>query len=65
MIKPPVSNLPLTEFCTTQPRYMENLMRAAAQRRLDHQQAEQRMLEKEREAEGDQFDDKEIFVTAS
>jgi coiled-coil domain-containing protein 55 len=35
----------------------------AATRRLDHLRAEEKMIQREREAEGDEFRDKEAFVT--
>ena len=38
-------------------------MTSAATRRLDHLRAEEKMVQKEREAEGDEFRDKESFVT--
>ncbi|KAB5595642.1 Nuclear speckle splicing regulatory protein [Ceratobasidium theobromae] len=45
------------------PKYMENLIRSAETRRLDHLRAEEKMMQREREAEGDEFADKEKFVT--
>ena len=38
-------------------------MSTAATRRLDHLRAEEKMIQREREAEGDEFRDKEAFVT--
>ncbi|KAG8746918.1 hypothetical protein FRC10_003089 [Ceratobasidium sp. 414] len=45
------------------PKYMKNLLDTAATRRLDHLRAEEKMMQREREAEGDEFEDKEKFVT--
>lgn len=38
-------------------------MQAASQRKRDHLIAEEKMIQREREAEGDEFADKEKFVT--
>lgn len=46
-------------------RYMEALMRSAETRKRDQMRARDRILAKEREAEGDEFADKEKFVTAA
>lgn len=48
---------------TVQPKYIEGLLTAAATRRLDHLRAEEKMMQREREAEGDMYKDKEAFVT--
>ncbi|RXK37737.1 hypothetical protein M231_04986 [Tremella mesenterica] len=45
------------------PRYIENFLASAQTRRLDRLRAEEKMLQLEREKEGDEFDDKEKFVT--
>ncbi|KAG9318514.1 coiled-coil domain-containing protein 55-domain containing protein [Chiua virens] len=45
------------------PKYIEGLLTSAATRRLDRLRAEEKMLQYEREMEGDQFADKEAFVT--
>ncbi|KAH9952228.1 coiled-coil domain-containing protein 55-domain containing protein [Amylocystis lapponica] len=45
------------------PKYIGNLLSSAATRRLDHLRAEEKMIQREREAEGDEFKDKEAFVT--
>jgi len=45
------------------PRYFDALQRAADVRERDRQVAEERKLKREREAEGDEFADKEKFVT--
>lgn len=47
------------------PRYMSNLMAAADVRKRDQLRAKEKLLAKEREAEGDEFADKEKFVTAA
>lgn len=47
------------------PRYMTSLLRSAEVRKRDQLRAQDRLLAKEREAEGDEFADKEKFVTAA
>ncbi|KAL8737582.1 MAG: hypothetical protein Q9190_008103 [Brigantiaea leucoxantha] len=47
------------------PKYMSNLLAAAEIRKRDQLRAKEKMLAKEREAEGDEFADKEKFVTAA
>lgn len=47
------------------PRYMTNLLKSAEVRKRDQLRAKERLLQKEREAEGDDFADKEKFVTAA
>lgn len=44
-------------------RYMEDILAAAERRKLDRARAEERMVQREREAEGSAFADKESFVT--
>jgi len=45
------------------PKYIDGLLNSAATRRLDRLRAEEKMLQYERETEGDEFADKEAFVT--
>ncbi|KAL4971378.1 coiled-coil domain-containing protein 55-domain containing protein [Aspergillus desertorum] len=47
------------------PKYMTSLLRSAEIRKRDQLRARDRMLAKEREAEGDEFNDKEKFVTSA
>lgn len=47
------------------PRYMQKLLAAAQQRKQDQLIARDRVLQREREREGDNFADKESFVTES
>lgn len=47
------------------PQYMSNLLAAAEVRKRDQLRAKEKMLAKEREAEGDEFADKEKFVTGA
>nr|POF05989.1 nuclear speckle splicing regulatory protein 1 like [Quercus suber] len=47
------------------PKYIENLLNAAARRKQDQLIAQEKLLQKEREAEGDEFADKEKFVTGA
>ncbi|EMD38398.1 hypothetical protein CERSUDRAFT_49596 [Gelatoporia subvermispora B] len=45
------------------PKYINGLLQSAATRRLDHLRAEEKMIQREREAEGDEFEDKPAYVT--
>ncbi|KAJ2827387.1 hypothetical protein IWW50_001912 [Coemansia erecta] len=47
------------------PRYMDKLLETAQQRKLQGEVARERLLDKEREREGDMYADKETFVTES
>lgn len=47
----------------TKPKYIESFLAAAQTRKLDRLRAEEKMLQREREKEGDEFEDKEKFVT--
>ncbi|ORX95643.1 hypothetical protein K493DRAFT_337277 [Basidiobolus meristosporus CBS 931.73] len=47
------------------PRYIEGLLRSAEIRKKDLLRAEERMIQHERETEGDEFADKEKFVTSA
>ncbi|KAL3444854.1 hypothetical protein BJX65DRAFT_282631 [Aspergillus insuetus] len=47
------------------PRYMTSLLRSAEIRKRDQMRARDRLLAKERETEGDEFADKEKFVTSA
>ena len=47
------------------PKYMQNLFAAAEVRKRDQLRAKDKLLAKEREAEGDEYDDKEKFVTGA
>ena len=49
--------------CPLKPKYISGLLNTAATRRLDYLRAEEKMIQREREAEGDEFRDKESFVT--
>lgn len=46
-----------------QPKYIGSLLTSAATRKLDYLRAEEKMIQREREQEGDEFADKEQFVT--
>lgn len=50
---------------TFQPRYIQNLLVQAEKRKVEYERRNERLIQKEREAEGDQFKGKEAFVTAS
>ncbi|WPH03092.1 Hypothetical protein R9X50_00596700 [Acrodontium crateriforme] len=47
------------------PKYINNLLDAASRRKQDQLIAREKLLQKEREAEGDEFADKEKFVTGA
>lgn len=47
------------------PQYINNLLDAAARRKQDQQVAREKFLQKERENEGEEFADKEKFVTGA
>lgn len=47
------------------PKYVDKLLDAAARRKQDQLIAREKLLQKEREAEGDEFADKEKFVTGA
>ena len=47
------------------PKYMTSLLQSAETRKRDQLRAKERLLQKEREAEGDEFADKEKFVTGA
>lgn len=48
-----------------QARYVEGLIEMAEIRKRDRLRAEEKKVEREREEEGDEFGDKETFVTSS
>ena len=47
------------------PKYMTSLLTSAEQRKRDQLRAKEKLLQKEREQEGDEFADKEKFVTGA
>lgn len=47
------------------PKYMHNLLKSAELRKREQESREERKIQKEREEEGDQFADKEAFVTSA
>lgn len=47
----------------SQPKYIGGLLASASTRKLDYLRAEEKLMQREREAEGDEFADKESFVT--
>lgn len=47
------------------PKYIEKLMAAAEKRKIENERRIERQVQKEREAEGDEFRDKETFVTSA
>lgn len=51
------------EAASGKPKYMDHLIAASEQRKRDQTRANDRLLQREREQEGDEFADKEKFVT--
>lgn len=47
------------------PKYIEGLLKTAKQRELENELRKEREAQREREKEGDEFADKEAFVTSS
>ncbi|CAD6890311.1 unnamed protein product [Tilletia controversa] len=45
------------------PKYIGAFLEASAQRKRDHERAEAKKIQRERDAEGDEFADKEAFIT--
>eukprot|EP00842_Homolaphlyctis_polyrhiza_P005219 jgi/Hompol1/5699/HPOL_001947-RA len=52
-----------TDSARKQARYVDKLLAAAEKRKIDLERAEERRIQRERELEGEQFGDKEMFVT--
>ncbi|EPQ28572.1 uncharacterized protein PFL1_03876 [Pseudozyma flocculosa PF-1] len=53
------------ESAERKPKYIGNFLESAEVRKRDRQRAEAKMIQREREAEGDEFADKEAFVTSA
>ncbi|GAA95130.1 uncharacterized protein L969DRAFT_51974 [Mixia osmundae IAM 14324] len=51
------------ENALRKPKYIGGLLESAQQRKLDRVRAEDKMIQREREQEGEEFGDKEAFVT--
>lgn len=51
------------EDAIKKPKYVDGILESAEQRKRDRLRAEARMIQKQREAEGDEFADKDSFVT--
>ncbi|KAL4702954.1 hypothetical protein ACJJTC_008732 [Scirpophaga incertulas] len=47
------------------PRYIEKLLKTANKRKIENERRLERQIQKEREREGDEFADKEVFVTSA
>lgn len=63
--KPSSSSSAIIADQEQKPKYMSDLLAAAEVRRRDQLRAKEKMLAKERELEGDEFADKEKFVTGA
>lgn len=48
-----------------EPKYIVGIMKAAAKRKMEYEKIQERKIHKEREAEGDMWSDKEVFVTTA
>lgn len=59
-----VSDAPKSQK-SKEPKYMNTLLKTAEFRKKEKDRAEERKIQKEREAEGEQFEDKEAFVTSA
>lgn len=53
----------MAEDVTKKPKYIDGILESAEQRKRDRLRAEARTIQKQRQAEGDEFADKESFVT--
>ena len=62
---PPSKSDPSSAEVPQKPKYMTSLLAAAEVRKRDSLRAKEKLLVREREAEGDEFADKEKFVTAA
>ncbi|KKF95581.1 Pre-mRNA-splicing factor rse-1 [Ceratocystis platani] len=62
---PPKTKSAQDEEEDARPRYMTGIVAAAAVRKRDAMAAEQVKVDRDREAEGDEFADKDVFVTAA
>lgn len=51
--------------CSLQPKYIQNILKAAELRKKEQEKRMEKKIQKEREMEGDAFDDKEAFVTSA
>ncbi|XP_038208458.1 nuclear speckle splicing regulatory protein 1 [Zerene cesonia] len=47
------------------PKYIENLLKTANKRKIENERRVERQIQKEREKEGEEFADKEVFVTSA
>ncbi|KAF7363477.1 Nuclear speckle splicing regulatory protein 1-like protein [Mycena sanguinolenta] len=56
-------NVRNSQLIIIQPKYIAALLASAKTRELDHLRAEEKLMQRERELEGDEFADKEMFVT--
>lgn len=52
-------------FAHLQPKYIHQLMKAVDSRKKEQERRDERKIQKEREAEGGQFADKEAYVTSA
>lgn len=50
-------------FLSIQPKYVHQLLKNAAARKLDDERRQERQAHREREKEGDEFGDKEAYIT--
>ncbi|PWZ02256.1 hypothetical protein BCV70DRAFT_198532 [Testicularia cyperi] len=60
-----VRQVKMAEDAAKKPKYVEAFLESAEQRKRDRVRAEAKILQKQRQAEGDEFADKEVFVTSA
>ena len=58
-----VKQAKLAQDAVKKPKYIDGILESAEQRKRDRLRAEARTIQKQRQAEGDEFADKESFVT--
>lgn len=56
---------PKVKETSNEPKYIAGIMKAAAKRQMEFEKLKERKVQKEREAEGDLWLDKEVFVTSA
>lgn len=54
-----------SDAASSGPKYMSTLLASTEQRKRDHERAREKAIQRERENEGDEFKDKEAFVTSA
>lgn len=67
VVEAPTVGISICELTIPQPvlRYIDALMNAAKQKKLQDELRDERQAQKEREREGAEFSDKDVFVTGA